>query len=67
MTEEEIKEGVTGYYGLPTAREVALDLITMLPDTVKHIQTEETYKTSEIIKGLEVEQYFHAVDVPKIM
>ena len=69
----EIKEeNQYGYFGLPGPREVALDLMAMLPDSVEHQNGYDknkstTFKTSEIIKGLEVEQYFHASDVPRIL
>lgn len=67
MSEEDRKEGLVGYYGLPGGREIALDIMTMLPEHVEIGPIDETIRTNKLLQSLEVVQYFHACDVPPVM
>jgi hypothetical protein len=67
VTPKDKSEGLTGCFGLPSAREVALDLITMLPKEVEVPALNSKFRMTQILKLTEVEQYFHSDKVPKLI
>ena len=61
VSQSQKDDGILGYYGLPSAREVAIDIITQFPKVVDDMET------NLILEGLEIQQYFHADETPKLI
>ena len=52
---------------MPSARDVALDLITMFPTSIKvPLFGNREVQTDQIFDSIEINQYFHSSDVPRL-